>query len=216
MNIKTISNLIIISVFAVVLSACNKPNSSNQDQRPQEEQQQNQQQQTVAGTIKDLMSLGQAVKCTFENPDGQGKGTVFAQGSKAKTEMEIDMDGQKISMNTLVDGDWIYQWGNSMMGNTKMNIKEMEKLSDQYQEGNQEWNPEPEQSQSYNQELNYNCSPWGVDDSVFNLPAGVEFTDTTKQITKMVDDTQNMKQDLCKMCESLPDEAKTECLNSCK
>jgi hypothetical protein len=218
MNIKNLSTLIIISLFAVVLSACTTSSSDNQTQSQNmvQDQKQLQESQTVSGTIKDLMGLDQAVKCTFENPDGQGRGTVYAQGSKAKTEIEIDMDGQKISMNTLVDGEWMYQWGNSMMGNTKMNIKEMEKLGEQYQEQNRERNQEPEQVQNYNQELNYNCSPWNGDSSVFSLPSGVEFTDTTKQLTDTINNAENMKQDLCKMCESLPGEAKTECLSSCK
>ena len=61
--------------------------------------------------------------------------------------MEITTEGQKMTMYSLVDGDWVYQWGNSFMGNTKMNLKELEKLDD-----GQEIQAE-EDPQSYDQEL---------------------------------------------------------------
>lgn len=207
MNIKNFSRLVIISLFAILFSACTKP-AQQQNQNQNQQQAQNQQ-ENLSGTIKDLIGLGRSVKCTWESPQGQGKGVVYASANKAKTEMEIDVDGQKMMINSLIDGDWMYQWGNSMMGNTKMNIKELEKMAPQQDQ------EQPQAAQNYNQELNYTCTPWGIDASVFNLPSDIEFTDTTQQMTNMMENAEQMQQDLCKMCQNLPEQAKADCLASC-
>ena len=69
----------------------------------------------------------------------------------------------------------------------------------------------------------YKCAPWLVNNQVFKIPTNIEFKDLTIDLEKMQESAkkikesaEQMKQNACNLCDSLPDEAKNQCLANCK
>jgi hypothetical protein len=118
----------------------------------------------------------------------------------------------------------------------KMKIeKTQEEQSNQKQDQQSEM-----RSVDVNENFDFNCSKWKVDESMFEPPENINFVDYSKQMeqiqNQMRDQLQNqqdqmqnssqenngeassrqIQQDPCSMCEALPAGAKEECLKNCK
>jgi len=179
---------------------------------------------TIRTSIKNLMSKNKPVKCTIKvedkDKDGEGKwtGVTYVANNKMRSDVSMETEDEesedkKIEMHTISDGDWVYTWtSNAKMPGMKMKISELENLS--ADQGNL-----AEGLKNLEEEHDYHCSRWfPVDKSKFIPPSGIEFKDMTEMMKGFGDamqniemdeiekDAENAKQQLCKMCEMVPDE----------
>lgn len=182
----------------------------------------------LRSSIKNLLAQNKPMKCTIKigtnDEDGQGKmtGVTYVANNKMRSDFKIESGieegDQDIQAHTISDGDWTYTWTNNTTPGTKMKLSELENLSND--QGNV-----AESFKNLEEEHDYHCSRWfPVDKSKFVPPSDIEFKDLTEMMKGTGDlmqnidmdqtekDTENAKQQLCKMCEMAPDEkTKAEC-----
>ena len=202
--------LILASMF---FTACDK-------KIPQTIQKKTEDATNIKGSIMDLLNMGKNVKCTYS---GEQDGVymdmeTYISGNKVRTTMTQDgTDMGKVVFNTVMDETWMYTWDS--MGNAyKMNLEEMKKMGEEFQEqyGTGDASDLSARGKIQNQEqFDYKCIPWIPNNSKFEVPSDIEFVDQGQFMEEALQQTQEMKEslkDMCSMCDTMPDEqSKIEC-----
>lgn len=176
-KIKYLSLLIIASLF---LSACGKE-KVNEGMDINKEN--NQTEVNEKKSLKELLSLGTAQKCTFEmnNEEGLTKGEILIKGDKFKQSTEITTNEGVMKVYSISDGEYFYSWNDAIKGNgSKMKIdKETQPTS----EGEVK-----QEKIDWEEKLDYKCNPATLTDADLALPADIEFVD----LSEMMNNLQNM------------------------
>ncbi len=125
------------------------------------------------GKISSNFLLPENRKCRFENITESQFGkvtirsTMYISGDNVSTESEIDAIGKVTKSNIVIKDNITYMWSSA---SNKIGIKIMSKagesLSDSYKKSVER--------------VYTSCMVWSVDDSVFILPAEIEFKDLGK------------------------------------
>lgn len=200
-------------------------------------------------SFSQLMQMGENYTCTFSDTseDSTVTGTVYIAASENKfrtdysvegmtpdsqEEMETDQifgfdDGSMIS-----DGEYMYVWNSTTNEGFKMKFdpESTDFFSDF--DMNNEDEDGPSHLFDQDQEMEYNCQPWRVDNSKFIPPTTVTFTDFSAQFEQMESMMDSMQleenaeagtqleanydmSEMCTLCNQLPTaEAQEECLTS--
>ena len=166
-----------------------------------------------SGKITDLLSLGKSLKCTYtmnEQEGTIGTGNIYVSGTKMRGDSTITMEN-----NTSIDSHFIstdnvmYTWTSASPQGYKIALDQ--EAIDNAAAGTP--SGITEEAKALQEKLDYKCLPWIPDQSLFELPAGVEFVDMS-EITKPTGgdgDTGNM----CAICGMMQtEEEKTECLSN--
>jgi hypothetical protein len=170
-------------------------------------------QQTTKSLI-DLVRMGQNLRCSFktEVTNGSTDGTVYVSGQNMRADFNVTTNGKTLQTSMIRMGDTNYMWGSGLpiAGGVKMTVS-LDKIS------------QSEQTSRYfnaNQKVNYNCSPWNVDSSLFTLPSDIKFTDVTNFIAPQTTGTTGnnpAKINGASPCDQIADAtAKTACENALK
>lgn len=198
----TISTL----VFAVMaLSACGALTQDDTVDKasatPQDITTKSNEDGTFSGTIKGLMGMGKAQKCTWSE-NGEIKGVVYTDGNKSRSDVEgiVMGDDKQGDMAIIDDGVWIYTWDLISKQGMKMESEVKNKYVDV-------------ESDDMNVNLEekiyeYKCKNWKVDTGMFVPPTDVTFQDMNAML-------ENMKQvtgDMQGTCDFAPTDKKEECL----
>jgi len=129
------------------------------------------------GTIKSLFSGGKNQTCNIKYPEDQqmGQGTVYVSGEKFRGEFTTVAEGKTMDYNMIQDGGYMYSWSSASPQGTKMQISELEKA-----------NASPTSGQvDLDSEVDLNCSGWSVDESKFQVPTNITFTDITQTLNQL-------------------------------
>lgn len=151
-------------------------------------------------SISKLMTSGKSLKCTFEDKidnDNTLSETIYVSGKKYRIDILMSaIEGYEFHM--ISDGKWLYTWNSMTNKGTKLNIDE---LKDVKIKGSG-------QTTDVEKELEFDCMPWTVSSSMFNLPSGIEFTDETAEMKEAVEsfDPEEVKRQTCAMCDQAPSE----------
>ncbi len=162
-----------------------------------------------SGTIKSLLSMGKDVACdvsyTVEQNETSGK--VYVSGKKMSADFSIKTsDGKTMDNHMIQDETYIYSWSSAVPQGTKMKIEAINASPTPATSG------QPA-SMNVDQQVQYKCSPWGVDSSKFTPPTNVQFMDLST-ITKMPGQAQptTQKSD-SSPCDAITDpQAKAACV----
>lgn len=182
---KKILFILLIAIFA--FSGCGQKEGDNN----QAEKQQKMAQKEKKMSLSEWLKAGKGTKCTLTAPEGDM--VVYSQGDKVRIEGVPYMfsrnmgDGEPQIGVQLSDDEWMYTW--SGKEGTKMNIKEIEEAADGMEEEEQE-TPEGWDEMIGEMEeagIDYECEDLKLADSLFELPADVEFNDLTPMMTGMAD-----------------------------
>lgn len=166
------------------------------------------------GTINDLLRKKQTLKCTYNfKADNQTlKGVMYTANNKYRSEFKMKVNNKIITTYSLSDGQWLYNWTSENNQGTKMNLKEMQKLA-------KENNPQYQQNQNWKQinkdlktKYQFRCQGFKPKANFFKVPVKISFTDLSQMLNKLED----LKQDMCGICNNLPTEAKEACLQNCQ
>lgn len=117
-------------------------------------------------SIAELLAGGISQTCTFAQTQGT-EGTVYIAGGKMRGDFKSVTNGQTMMSHMISDGTTAYTW----VDGTPMGFKMMM--------GAQQTTGQQQQAVDVNQKLAYTCSPSVPNAAVFNLPAGVQFTDAS-------------------------------------
>ncbi len=161
-----------------------------------------------SGTIKSLLSMGKDVACdvsyTVEQNETSGK--VYVSGKKMSADFSIKTsDGKTMDNHMIQDETYIYSWSSAFPQGTKMKVEAT--ASPAVAPSGQP------ASMNVDQQVQYKCSPWGVDASKFTPPTNVQFMDLST-ITKMPGQAQptTQKSD-SSPCDAITDpQAKAACV----
>lgn len=192
-------------------------------------QQQEKKEGLFQGSLKDLMGRGTSQVCTWsfeDNEAGASSGKLYISGNKFYQEFKTTggPEGQALESYVINDGEWIYQWNSITQTGTKIKIEDMEKMEQNQLENPETGTGEKAEVVDWDKRMEYDCESWVADDSKFKVPEDKEFTDLNSMLETMQKGVQEMGQqgarmetmDPCQICESLPAEAKGECLKSCQ
>lgn len=167
-------------------------------------------------SLKSLLAMNKAQKCTFDNESVSG--TTYISNGKVRGDYTAKTGGSTPATHMIVDGTTSYMWMDNATTGYKMNFSAMEGNPTKGDVNNTgQVNVDP------NKTMNYNCSAWSADASVFALPSSVQFTDMSAMMDKYqtpptiapTPGSKNMDE-MMAACNKLPEPAKTQCLSSMK
>lgn len=161
-------------------------------------------------TMAEIFASGQNKKCTFEvagKTGGKTLGTFYVSGANAYGTFDVTTNGKTQTTYIVRNGDTNYIWGGALPTGIKMKLS-VDELSK---------NTQASQSLNIDQNTNFNCSGWTVDNSLFTPPANVKFTDVgammgPSTLPSSGSSTEQQHTYQCAACNALTGENKTSCL----
>jgi hypothetical protein len=168
---------------------------------------------SVKGTFQQLLSTGKNMRCSFsQKAEGtQSDSTTYLSGTKFRVDSIITGSGNEVTeFHQISDGEWIYMWGTGFQGGLKMKYTDFQKQSGEQTNTNSE---AFKKNTEMMKDVNYECLPWVVDTSKFNVPTNVTFQDLTEMMKGLGDTTKNLSKELCANCNQLDT---AEQIASCK
>jgi hypothetical protein len=163
------------------------------------------QEESSPSSLKDLISKGIAQSCTYSNEGSSGK--FYVSGSKVRGDFETTVEGNVTKSHMIIDGNTSYIWSDGQKSGIKMTFDSSATPS-----GSAATSPAGSFDTAAN--MNYKCSVWVVDSSVFTLPVGVTFMTFGTPTGVSPETGSNSSQ--CSYCESLTGDSKTQCLTALK
>lgn len=172
---------------------------------------------SFSGTLKDLILSGKNYNCTYNMTDEGGnklEGEVFVASSGNKLSGQftnIQPDGTTTVSNMISDGEYTYTWTPDTNKGYKIKINPED--NSLYGTGD---NTQNDQAVNENQNIDYNCHAWVVDNSKFTPPTNVEFTDTSEMMQKAQEAQEKAKDSIdCSVCDQVPaGSARDQCLSN--
>jgi hypothetical protein len=214
MNTKNIAIAAILVLLLLLLGAggylmLNKNSTNNLKTASKETPVPTETGQTTKSLL-DLIKMGQNLRCSFQSQveNGTTEGTVYVSGQNVRGDFNITTKSKTMQTSMIKVGDTNYIWGSGLPTGIKMTVS-LDKLSE---------NKQASQYVDPNQKVNYNCSPWSVDSSLFIPPSNIKFTDMTSLLApkETVTGTQS-KTGALDPCSQITDQtAKAACENALK
>jgi len=167
---------LVLVLATLTLSACGAKNEDKSGSTT-ENSETGMVQKNESKSLKELLGLGKAQKCTYEFTDGEQKmkGEVWVDGKNFRQSTEISNDEGTMKVYAISKGDYFYSWGDTMKGSgIKMKIEPTEGAENSAtKEGRAE-------QINLDDKYNYNCSPATLNEGDFALPTDVKFTDLSE------------------------------------
>src|SRR3989344_394789 len=150
-------------------------------------------------SLKDLISLGQSQQCSFQDAPGNS-GTMYVSGGKSRGDFTSGIDGTAVKSHMVYDGQAVYIWMDGQSQGYKSALDTVAPTGA----------PTTQKTMDVNQALDYNCTSWSGDSSLFTLPSGVEFLDASAMMPKLPTAPGDTS-DQCAACEQLTGSSRTQC-----
>lgn len=165
-----IISFISVLFLVLILTAC----SSEQEEEEPEKQ-------TEVTTAKELIERDESLLCYSQQQEEDAiiSSTHYFdnQNERMRTDSEIELlsEDKIINSSYIVEDNWAYSWGN-------LSLMDVEGVKFQLDESQQQ---EEQDELDLEEELEFTCQSWQVDDSTFDLPEDVEFMDMTEFLNQM-------------------------------
>ena len=165
----------------------------------------------LSGTFNDIMKAGMPVKCSYDvtMESGSSIGTIYISGENMRLDTTVTTAESAIENRSIKIGNTLYAWDPITLVGYQMEVTE-DMIADEAETEEMTDSDIPDSIKALQNDFEYNCKPWIIDGSVFEIPENVTFTDMSA-LTKGIEEAQESG-DYCAMCESLPDAQKAECL----
>jgi len=126
-------------------------------------------------SLKDLLSLGTAQKCTyrFTTGDTDAQGELLVNGKKFRQTTKIVGGNGTMTVSAYSDGNYMYTWNDQ----TKNSGIKMKLDADSANPSTPETGKAAGTSVNLDEKYDYNCQPVVTSDADFALPTDVEFMD---------------------------------------
>lgn len=161
-------------------------------------------------SIKDLLTSGQAQKCTYKDKMAEVdvEGTVYVAGGKMRSDYTSKTGGQTIIGHMVASDNKSYIWtdGQSMGMMMEFDPNKTPEAA-----------PTGSQSVDVNKLIDYSCSGWTADNSVFTPPSNIKFQNLGEVKTPTGTSAEGQgSQSQCAVCDNLTGNEKTQCLTALK
>lgn len=132
--------------------------------------------QTKNTTLKNLIGMSGSQKCTFSKVSAQmnSSGTVYVANGQMRGDFTTYVAGKTTESHMIVKNNMSYMWTSASSQGFKMSFDAVATQSDA--------NPEP--SLDPNANVEYACSAWSTDASLFTEPASITFRDMSSLMPK--------------------------------
>lgn len=117
-------------------------------------------------SLQDLISSKKSQKCVVKQSSGvaTSEGVVYTAGGKIRGDFSSLSAGQKVTTHLIIANNLTYTWIDGLPTGFKAPVAVDAKSLGAASQG-----------VDIDQELDYDCSPWSPDQSLFNLPKNVQF-----------------------------------------
>jgi len=123
---------------------------------------------SMTGSLKSLLTGGKTQICSISYPDNKGTGTIYVADKKFSGDFTMKADDGKVTVGHMIsDGIYMYVWSTATPMGIKIKLDAAINAAGKTQPG----------SVDINQKVNLNCSPWIADQSKFNVPSNIQFSD---------------------------------------
>ena len=163
------------------------------------------------GSLLDLLSQGKNLNCTFNTSTNnvESSGTVYVSGKNIRTDFTTTVEGKKNTGSMIRDENYSYVWGMGMAQGIKIKNSSI---------GTSANSAQNKQYFDQTAKVDYNCQPWGPNNSIFSPPADIKFSELSipllpPQVTGSSGSATTGSQAACAACNSLSDQAKAMCLS---
>lgn len=168
---------------------------------------------SIRGSIKDLLGMGKALKCTWEDPAGMS-GETYVDGKNTYSHLKnvpVGPAGEKGDSFVITDEMWMYTWSSLSNQGMKMSMIESDNVNGvdvpQIDTGAVD-KKAVEEGFDMQEDYDYSCMPWVVDRAVFAPPADVTFVDMNAMMEQM---KMPAAQDMAGICNMLTGDEKAAC-----
>jgi len=158
------------------------------------------------GSLKSLLAMGTPQKCTYSDTQAgaHSTGTVMVSGGKMRGDFTSVAANGTTHSHMSVMNDTSYMWTDEMSEGFKMAFSQTQSQTSQ------------SNSVDVNKDVDYSCTPWSTDDSQFQLPAGITFSDMTSVMpsgakTPSSAGTPSGSSSQCGACDQLQEPSRTQC-----
>ena len=172
---------------------------------------------SIAGTFKDLLQNGTSYQCTFSHSGEMGdtSGEVFiAKENMVRGSYRVeDTQGNVFDVEVMQDGEFNYVWGTSPFGDTALKTK----ITDTQNMSGDTSSADNTNFLESEEEVDFECKPWRVDNSKFTAPSDIEFNTFEIPTFNPADGapTGIETTDICRSCDSAPaGAAREQCLQA--
>lgn len=167
---------------------------------------------TGSTSINALLGQNNNSTCTYSHTDESGNtssGTVYLSGGRMRGNFTFQAAGQQTQYsNVLRDNEYQFVWQDGSDTGFKSKIETLTSA------GSDDSNT-TQQAVDQDKEYDFDCSDWRVDESMFNAPANVEFTDYSAQIQQSQEAQQNVNDIKSEACAQISDAtARMACENA--
>lgn len=160
------------------------------------------QQNQTASSLKDLISKGIAQTCTFNGDNSQG--TIYVSGTKVRGDFDATVNNQVTKSHMIVTDNTSYIWMDGQKTGFKMSF---DPNATPATGSGSATSTSGAFDASAN--MNYKCSSWLVDASMFTLPTGVTFSSFSVPSA-----SGNSGTSQCSYCTPLTGDDKVQCLKA--
>lgn len=172
-----------------------------------------------ASSLKALIAMSGSQKCEVSSPnDGQeSNGEIYVANGMMRGNFTSDVSGKIVASHMIVKNNTSYIWTDDMPQGFMMAINETPAGTD--------GETPDQQAIDLNQEYSYKCANWSTDESVFELPSNINFSDISAMMKGLAPTNpesgngsqgeETLKAQQCSACNAIPDAtAKAQCLAS--
>lgn len=168
-------------------------------------------------SLKDLLTAGQSVKCEYNDQANNSQGTAYVTTKKMRGDFSSVVEGKTIVSHMIFDNETTYVWQEGETSGLMMkNTADDQTTSPDYS------SPEAPQSVNLEEKIDYQCSPWIVNNAMFSLPEGIDFKDLSALIptttpsagagtSGSASGSADLKALQCAACDSSPAESRAQC-----
>lgn len=120
-------------------------------------------------SMKELVALGKTEKCDFSEPQSKTAATIYIADGKVRGDFTSQSPAGNVSGHMISDGTTVNTWMDGMTQGFKSSFA----MTGQKSGTDSQKGLDPEKKSDYK------CESWSKDDSKFQLPAGITFTDVS-------------------------------------
>jgi len=232
MNKYKFLTLIALIFMGTLLTACDLLNKVKEGVKTNEVVQklEDKKEELVKGNLTDLLKMNAALVCDTNVTEDESTMTAktYISGKKMRIESTVTSKESTLTTYIINDAEWMYMWGqNPAQPNTGLKYKnmDMEKFAEDFKDLGSIVNPKPTTTDETTQEtpqtpennVQYSCKPWVVNESLFTPPTEVVFTDMSGASDLLTPKAQtpptgNINASKCSICDMVTEpDAKAEC-----
>lgn len=166
-----------------------------------------------ASSIKDLLSSGIPQKCTYSSTADSGttEGTSYVSAGKVRADFTNTTSDKTTISHMITDGKTNYIWTEGEKNGFKTTVQDTQTSQP---ESSPSGNSVQTEETNLNQKVDYKCSAWVPDESLFTPPSDITFTDFSQMVNSSPVAAPQGNSSQCSYCDSLSGDSKTQCLSS--